>query len=375
MKLLIIAASLALISLSACVENEEEITIRPDGSATIRVSAKGKADDLADGYSVPLAAPWTATNDETIEWMRALGSDTGSAAVRANLARLSASHAAITSDREMKLEARADFASVKDWPRWFAPESETYQSAYLERGASLAVESKSGRKVYTFERVFRPREFERFDLGACLKHNVPEVILAKLEKKQAMTSEERAKLIDGAARGVLSTSRAFASDALASAYSSGDGSIPPAQILRVLERVRSAVAAVATPPRISDVLAWELDHDASEPRGAEAEPLSGKQLERDIRTALRSSLAAALEQESVPTSMRNAILGELEWHLTAYDATCDLADESFKVLVHMPGVIVGGNCTSFEGSDGVWEFKGADLQDRERALRVISVVE
>jgi hypothetical protein len=374
MKVLIAVASAVLIALAACVENEEEITIRPDGSASIRLSAKGKAEDLADGYGLPLAAPWTATNAETLEWMRLIGADMGSAAVRGNLDRLTASHGAIDAGREMKLEVRADFASVKDWPRWFAPESEVYRTAYLERSASLAIESKSGRKVYTFERVFHAREFERFDLGSTLKRGAPEVF-AKLEKKpEELSAEERAKLVDAAVEGLVSTSRAFASDALASAYSAGDASVASSILLGALSDAQRAVADVATRQRVSAVLAWELDKK-SVATGAAVEPMSGKVLEREIRATLRASLAAALAARGVPLGIRNAIRGELEWHLAAYDATDDLADESFKVTVHMPGVIVGGNCAAIGGSDAVWEFKGTDLQDRERVLRAVSVVE
>lgn len=382
MKLLRITASLALIALAACVENEEEITIRPDGSASVRVAAKGKADDLADGYGVPLAAPWTATNDETLEWMRVLGQDTGSAAVRANLARLDASHGAITSDREMKLEARADFASVKDWPRWFAPESEVYRNAYLERSASLTVESKSGHKIYTFERVFHAREFERFDLGTWLKRNLPQETMVKLEKKQVLSPEERAKVVKAAVEGLLRTSMAFASDAMATAYTAGDGSLSIREQTKILAFVQGWLAQRAEDQRVSDVLAWELEDTQRSP-GADADPRSGKALESDIRRTLRKGLGEALQIENVPLSTQNAILGELEWKLTAYDATCDAADESFKVTVHMPGKIVGGNCDRFkavntpfeESGDATWEFKGTDLQDRERVLRVVSVVE
>jgi hypothetical protein len=90
---------------------------------------------------------------------------------------------------------------------------------------------------------------------------------------------------------------------------------------------------------------------------------------------LRASLASALATRNVPLGIQNAIRSELEWHLAAYDATVDLADESFKVTVHMPGIIVGGNCAQFGESDAFWEFKGTDLQDRERVLRAVSIVE
>src|SRR6185295_10529372 len=68
-----------------------------------------------------------------------------------------------------------------------------------------------------------------------------------------------------------------------------------------------------------------------------------ERLESDSRGSLRSSLDAALAKENVPLPTRNAIRGQLEWSFTAFDHTTDLGDESFKLIVHMPGIVVGGN--------------------------------
>ena len=49
------------LTLCACLENDEEITVRPDGSVAVFVSAKGSTEDLADGYSTDLPPPLATT--------------------------------------------------------------------------------------------------------------------------------------------------------------------------------------------------------------------------------------------------------------------------------------------------------------------------
>jgi hypothetical protein len=374
MKPLMIAACALAICLSACVENEEEITIRLDGSSSVRLSAKGKAEDLADGYGLPLTVPWTASNPDTLEWIRVLGSDTGSLMVRENLAHPSASHGPLDAGHEMKLEVQADFASVKDWPRWFAPESEVYRNAYLERSASLKIESKNGRKVCTFERVLHAREFERFDVMAQLKKHLPAELMHRLEKDPQLSAEERVKLVHEAVVAMRKTALAFLNDALTSVYTSGDASLPSSKTRRIEEVAQEGMAKVVSEERLTEVLDFEIPTEPRTQNDAD-DTRSAKTLERDIRSTLRSALAVALDREDVPTAMQNAIRGQLEWSLTAYDHTCDLSDESFEVTVHMPGLIVGGNADQASGATATWKFEGNSLQDRERVLRVVSVVE
>ena len=67
--------------------------------------------------------------------------------------------------------------------------------------------------------------------------------------------------------------------------------------------------------------------------------------------------------------------GELEWLFTAYDHTTDIGDESFQVVVHMPGTIVAGNCDEVGGGTATWKLGGEMLRENDRVLRVVSVVE
>ena len=73
--------------------------------------------------------------------------------------------------------------------------------------------------------------------------------------------------------------------------------------------------------------------------------------------------------------MRNAVMGELEWHLVDYDASSDLSDETFQLTVDMPGTIVGGNAEELGGSRVTWKFNGKDLHEHEVVLRAVSVLE
>jgi len=66
-----------LVVLSSCLENEEEITVRGDGSATVRCR-EGNALDLGDVIRSRSMRPAT-TDARTNEWLRLVGDDTGSA--------------------------------------------------------------------------------------------------------------------------------------------------------------------------------------------------------------------------------------------------------------------------------------------------------
>jgi hypothetical protein len=373
MKPLIVCASALAICLSACLDNEEDISIRTDGSASVRLSAEGDAKDLADGYPLPLAAPWVADGAQTLDWIRLVGPDTGSAATRENLAR--SGRGPIDTTHKVRLQVRADLPSVTSLPRWCAPESEIYRTAYLERTASLAIESKSGHRVFTFERAYRSREFERLDLFGQIKKHAPEDLITRLTHGDVLAEHERKQLSEIASRALVDTSAAFARDALGSVYTAGDASLPAATIAAVRAEVRAGLERVAGAERVRETIDAELPRDPTDPRVDESSPASGKTLERDVRAALRSTLNAAMESARVPVATQNAIRGELEWRLTAYDASCDLADETFKVTVHMPGTIVAGNYDALAGDAASWEFKGSDLQDRERVMRVVSIVE
>lgn len=347
--------------LAACVENEEELSIRPDGSVTVRMSATSKQEtDLADGYPLPFDGAWRPVNAATREWLSA-----------------NRAHDPAPNDRDeaLALSVEASFASVLDLPRFTAPGSEPYRSSYLERANDLRIESRGGKRVYTFERVYRGREFARFDVWTNVEHDLPDDLYEKLDGSDPLTDRERDQIVTATAARMARGALAFAEDALLTLYTHGDAPLSAAAHARVRREVELALEATATESRVRAVL------DALRPvEGVPKNEALGAEalrcLEHDTRAALRNALTRALTAERVSAAACNGVRAELEARLSAYDHTVDLYDEAFHLSVHMPGTIVGGNFDRRDGDDtAVFEFEGESLRDRDRVLRVVSVVE
>lgn len=347
------ATCLFALCLAACLENEEDITVHPNGSVSVRMSSKGKPDDLADGYPIPLAAPWIADSEDTEAWIGGR----------------------VSSSDDLTLAVHADFRSVDELPQWIAPPSEPYRTAYLARSTDLRIDTKSGRRVYTFERVFHAREFERFDMWGAVEHRLPKALNEKLKQigeddSVQMTADERAELIDAATMTFIDKSIPHAENALLAVYTAGDASVDPRAVDRAIEDVRISLSGVVVRDRIAKLVDMFLAKRADDAKNDEI-----KQLESQLRESLRTSLDVTLAKNGVPLPTRNAVRGQLEWSFTAFDHTTDLGDESFKLIVHMPGIVVGGNFDERDGTSVSWKFDGEGLHDRDRVLRVVSVAD
>jgi hypothetical protein len=145
-------------------------------------------------------------------------------------------------------------------------------------------------------------------------------------------------------------------------------------VQRVLDSARESLATVVGRETIAPIVATFLAATKAHSNDDEAF-VALAQLESRSRDSVRSSLDTALASDGVPLPTRNAIRGQLEWTFTALDHTTDLGDESFEVTVHMPGIVVGGNFDEREDATVKWSFEGEGLNDRDRVLRVVSVVD
>lgn len=355
---------LPALALCACIENEEEITIRSDGSLSVRVAAHGDASDFTHGYPVPLHAPWRAGGDHLRRWTAEVGTDTGSTQVRARFQPGDWKREGKDEDQEdVRLEARADFASIDDWPSGFAPSHEPYGTAYLQRSAELEIEERGGRRIYSFVRTFHSKNASNWSGHMRVEQEIPEEIGQKIQDDVELTRAEWEVIARVMGDTIKQGGAAIARDALVGVYTRGDASLPTEAHERILASlVRTIESRVG-------VEVWKrLIQDSKERESGN--PLDD--FEEELRAAGRASLQEALELELLAPQTRNAIMEQFEWHLTAYDHLGDLRDEKFKVVVNMPGRIVSGNFQSVEGSRAEWHFKGEQLS-RDVELRVISV--
>jgi hypothetical protein len=369
-------ALLCVLSLAACLENEETIEVRRDGSVKVTVRAEGDRADLAGGYPVPLLAPWAPADAAARTWIDRLGADTGSRAVMARAAALDWRAAfGLGQDDKLALTAEAEFASVADWPRFAAPEDEPYRTAFLERGASLSVEDKGDRLVYTFERTYHGRAYAGFDLLDRLKGAFTGELKERLDELEPLSNEELAAVTEIARREHERLAASLARAATDLVYTQGSAALPPEAAARARSAGAGAVSALFSTPFVddlwSDVRAYgavpEEDRDTGLPSPLE-------DLDEQMRDALRGAFEASLRADGLTHGVVNEALSGLEWAFARYDHTLDLGDEEFAVKVALPGTIVAGNFDALVDGRAAWKFSFDALRDRTVVLRAVSVL-
>src|SRR6185295_983493 len=156
---------------------------------------------------------------------------------------------------EIELRTRAEFRGVRDLPAYFAPASDPYRTAYLERSSDLRVERRGGRTVYTFERVYSGRPFERQDVLARLRTALPKELFEKVEKDRELGDVERASLATAAVDAMRAVASSYADDAGLSIYTHGDASLSIAALQRIRASVAGAIARVVTRDRLDRIVA------------------------------------------------------------------------------------------------------------------------
>ncbi|MFO1011241.1 MAG: hypothetical protein U1F29_14345 [Planctomycetota bacterium] len=371
----IVALAFALL-LPACLETEERVTVNADGSLHVELRAEGDFLDLADGYPLPLAGAWRAQDDTTRDWIARVGADTGGARTRENAKALFDRNDVLTRNGKTTLVVAADFASAEELPAGYAPASEPYADAYLQRSTHVSIDAKHGRRVYVFERELAPRTFARFDAWSRMRLELDETIVDAVEHDHAsqLDDAQRNTLALSAERHLREAAVAVAEDALGSLWTEGDASLSVAGRERCVEALRSSVAEVLRRERLNE-LVLALLHRVEPKIGDDEAAARFTAMEQSVRAALRSTLARELDREELAPAARNAVLGQLEWSFTAADQTNDLGDEALALRVRMPGAIVAGNHARVEDGCAVFELAGRDLRDRGVRLRVVSVVE
>jgi hypothetical protein len=380
MKTLALPALFTLLALtSACVDRDETIEVKPDGSCHVVMHAKGKVDDLGDGYALPFDAPWTIASDDARTWVSELAAATGGPGLRERIAALKPGDPLLPTQRDLDLAVEADFRSVADLPRLAAPASDPYASAYLTRDSSLTIRREGKRSVFVFERTYHAREHERYDVSSWVKRELPEELWKKLDKNEALPPAGTEQVIDAARRAFLRSFDNLYQDALAPLYVAGNAQLSGAAATKVHAEVTTALERTAKRERVAQILtllrADPFTREADRRESAQQGGAELDRLEADLRVALRSSLGAALEHSGLELATRNAVLGELEWLSTARDATTDLGDETFKIQLRLPGTLVTGTWDEIVDGAAVWEFKGDALLDRSRTLRAVSVLD
>jgi hypothetical protein len=337
-----------LATLAACLEVEESVAVRPDGSVHVQVAAKGDRADLENGFPLPTWGAWRGADEATTNWLCG----------------------APSAGDSLELAMDADFRSVDDLPEFFAPPGEPYRSAGLERRTHLEVTCKGGRTVYVFTRTLGARRFADWSPSARIEAALDDELRAALEDHRDLTDEQWARAAALVRTAYEEASRAVARSALADVYTRGDAVLDVESFEGALDRVVAAVGREISEPRLRALYFFERHTD----RKREEMPPEFD-LDRVARETVRRELPDALTTAGLAEGVRNAVLESLEWNFAALHQTTDLGDEKLSLRLELPGRIVDGNFDALVDGRAVWKLEGGALHDRDVVLRAVSVVE
>lgn len=318
--------------LPGCLEREERITVRADGSLDVRHEIHGDRADL-DGGAARLPAP---PHFATRRFDRAVDDKT-----------------------ERVLEAAARFRRAEDVPTTFAAADDPLAAAALTFSTTLVVRDESDRTVYLFVRRYRPRAWARYH------HHFRRAIPEELEARCKGTSIEDLPDDDrrAALRGLADYERRKVREwmRLALDETTIDAGTREDAWLTAARAVDAYHAANLGLPRLEALLA--------QPKAAQQDAADA--IERDME---RHALDAAMRVLGPAGVSRRDVAYRVALAHEAFRVTDDLGDEAFTVRVEMPGRLVDDNGDAREGNTVRWAFDGNALRDRTVVLVARSVV-
>jgi hypothetical protein len=353
-----IALSALCLALPACLEVEEEIDVRADGSVEVRVRAHGDAADLAEGHPVPTGGPWEAEDAGTASW-------------------LAGSPPPLRDGQkdEVAVGVRASFASVDELPRWFAPPETLYRSACEERATSLEVLRRGARTVYVFERRLPVKSRSAWNANARIIEGLPEDVQEALDDGLPLRPHQWRQAVRTIQEAYADAFDGVLEQALLALYVEGSAELSAEGCVRARAAARAAIVARLDESRLERLFqVWQALESG---QGDQDELPLDVDLDRQARAATRGALPAALQAESLAPEVVNAVLERVEWGFAAIDRAVDRGDETLKLRVRLPGRIVGGNFDELR-ADGraEWELEGETAwRDGELVLRAVSVLE
>ncbi|MFG0329701.1 MAG: hypothetical protein ACF8PN_07365 [Phycisphaerales bacterium] len=330
--ILLLAMTLAVVI--GCVERDEKITVRRDGSARIVATFQSDtSDDVRNEDAAPgAAAGWT------IEERRPVGND---------------------GKEKYQLIATREFLPGAELPDTFAAPGSAHADRMLRFPTRVTVERRPDGMYYHFYRRYEPRRWA--PVGA-LKDIADEQSNPYLEQQSGGGALDAFQL----------------------------RSLSEIQVRFAIERLETIAreAFVETNPQAPQD-AWLAAHEALRDfranidygaladliRQAESGPEDDtfERLERQFEDAVLEALESAL-RASPGVSNLGGFRSEYASIKKGYGVTEDLADENFTIRVEMPGTIIASNAESSDGSTATWQFPGPLLFDRPIELMVTSRV-
>lgn len=326
---------LGMLALLGCLKREETIRIEPDGTAHLQMVFNGNPDDVRTGDAMlEDPGPWEVKD--------AIETDNDG-------------------DEDLTRTATLTVPPGEEFPTHFAGDDTELADLCLAMSTSLEIEERSDGTYYHFRRVYHRRDWARIDY---FRRKFVEDSLKKLEEEDFAELNETGQWqiardlldLEGLKTLVLAEAAAKAVE-------------PP---LRQDDRlaIHQVIAGVfreVDTDRVVKILLLDDDLKDAEIAGAVQE----------VRDELERKINEVLSARDPAGTLGRVFMDQFERERRRYAISEDLADERWKVVVELPGRILGHNSLAGDPDDGEvrWEFDGDALYDRDEVLLATSVVE
>ncbi len=325
---------LSLVTLTAgCLERKESIRVARDGSVALELEFTGDLGDFDTGDAMPQReAGWSVQRNEKTD-------DQGKT--------------------EVRLLASLSTACGEPLPDSFAARGDRNRDAALSFPTEVSIEQRPDGTYYHFKRTYQARQYARY---AFLQRELETARLKELSAKDSadLSDEERGEFVRALQRieGLKRAEFAFA--AIEQARVGW-----PQDVGLIAQRAIREHFEQGETPRLTQL----LRQPNSEQRDRDIQQLS-----RELIEQTRPVLRAALERQKIPARQIAAFFDALD-AVEARDAvTEDLADESWKIRLELPGELIAHNADELDEGQLLWEFDAKSLHDRDKLLMATSRV-
>ena len=323
-RLTLLTTTLLALTSVGCLEREEQIEVRADGSLDVIHTITGDAADLDDGKAALPGDDIFVVTRETVS------GDKGDA---------------------VRLVATARFDSAAGVPDRFSDQAGALRmTTRLERE-----EQDDGSVRFALMRTYHARDW------AALRHSSRQGFSQQLGRlfRGDADDGERAELVDLLIAAERGKTELMAHEALEATYPDADA-LPTAQ-LAVRAEIARFFREQVTAERVHRILEAPVDERQGAVRALQRK-LDGSVIE------------AAAEALSIDEDDRNHLRLALAEQRTRHEVTGDLDDETFVVRVRLPGDLHAHNGVEVEPGVVEWRFKGDALHDRDHTLLASSTL-
>ncbi|MBS0189643.1 MAG: hypothetical protein U0573_09435 [Phycisphaerales bacterium] len=317
----------AAIALGGCLDRDEKIVVKSDGSADITVHITGDTSDYEHGDAMPSeAGGWVLTTKPA--------------------------------DKADKVDVTARLtAAAGKFPASYAT-TPGAASLSLRMPTEIWIEDRPDGRYYQFKRIYQRRADARYTLVKREAERDPKRAKLLETPPEKLTPGERAQLLAEFRDAEIEKQHQFVYAGIAAVPDR-----PQDTGLRILRAVAKGADAFNL-ERALELLARPPSPD----RDAAIE-----QAAKDFLAGIDAAVNTAIIAEKLGAKDEAAFREAMAHERSMREVTEDIGDESFKVELILPGEIVASNGTA-SGNAVTWSFDGYALMDRDQPLMATSRV-